>query len=434
MTGERPLRIAYLVQQFPPEIGAGPARVLELARRWQQAGAAVTVITALPSRQLPGMPAGAVHPAYRGRHFLEEQHEGIRVLRSWVYSSPRGGFARTLANNASFLATSVAHALARLGAVDVLIASSPPFFPHLAGALVAGARRLPLVLELRDLWPDYLVQLGVLRDGAAPTRALFALERALLRRARAVAVVTESFRTRALAKGADPTRTAVLPNGVEPRAYYRAVEPPPLPSLARERGEFIAGYLGTFGAGQALGVMVDVATILAREAPAIRLVLAGSGPDRANVAALAAAAALPNLALEPAIPRAQTRAFYNACDVCLVPLAPVPVFQETVPSKIFEIMACERPVLASTGGETRRIIDESGCGLAVPPGDARAIADALRQLHARPAAERAAMGARGRGHVLAHYDRDAVADRYLDLLRDVTGITRPLAVAGRPAP
>jgi len=200
------LRIAYLVQQFPPEVGAGPARVLELGTRWAAAGAEVTVITALPSRQLPGLRAGETHPAYRGRWFLAERQDGIRVLRSWVYSSPRGGFARTLANNLSFLGSAVLHGLARLGGADVLIASSPPFFPHLAGAILARMRRVPLVLELRDLWPDYLVDMGVLHRQAAATRALFALERRLLRRARSVAVVTESFRQRAIAKVADPAR------------------------------------------------------------------------------------------------------------------------------------------------------------------------------------------------------------------------------------
>src|SRR5688572_6584751 len=116
------MRIAYLVQQFLPEVGAGPARVAEMATRWKARGAEVTVITGMPNR-----PEGRIHPEYRGRFFVEEEWLGMRVLRSWLYASPKHGFARTVTNNLTFMATATAHAIARLGPMDVLIASSPPF-------------------------------------------------------------------------------------------------------------------------------------------------------------------------------------------------------------------------------------------------------------------------------------------------------------------
>ena len=112
------LRIGYLVQQFAPEVGAGPARVVEMATEWQRLGAEVTIITGMPNR-----PEGRIRPEYRGRLFVDETFLGMRVLRSWLYASPKAGFGRTILNNTTFMITAAAHAVVRAGSLDVLIAS-----------------------------------------------------------------------------------------------------------------------------------------------------------------------------------------------------------------------------------------------------------------------------------------------------------------------
>jgi glycosyltransferase involved in cell wall biosynthesis len=130
-----------------------------------------------------------------------------------------------------------------------------------------------------------------------------------------------------------------------------------------------------------------------------------------------------NVSIHDSIPKDQTRGCYHSFDVCLVPLAPIPAFESTIPSKIFEIMACERPVLASVNGEARAIVEKSGCGIAVPPGNSEAIAHAVRQIRALTPDMRRQMGARGRQYVRQHYSRDTLARRYYERL---------LLVAGRP--
>lgn len=406
------LRIGYLVQQFPPEVGAGPARVTEMAERWIAAGASVTVITGMPNR-----PAGRIHPDYRGKLFVEEELRGMRVLRSWLYANPRHGFAQTLMNNTSFMATSALHGALRGGRFDVLIASSPPFFPHISGVALAALRRTPLVLEIRDLWPDYLVGMGVVKNDRV-IRGVFALERALLARAARVVVVTDSFRERVARKGVAPELIDVVPNGVDTRHYYPAAEEPPIEALRREVDEFIVGYLGNFGAGQGLESVIEAAALLAGGSERIRFVLAGDGPNREAVLERAKGRGVANLSIHPSIAKEQTRAFYNACDVCLVPLASFPILQETVPSKIFEVMACERPVLASLGGEGARIVGEAGSGVVVPPGEPEAMAEAIRRLHATSTEERREMGRRGGRYVAAHNSRDRLAGKYLELLTE----------------
>ncbi len=408
--------IGYLVQDFPPEVGAGPARVFEMSRRWQELGARVTVITGMPNRRLPGRGDGNVDPRYRGRISMEEDWEGIRTLRSWLFTSERRSTWATILNHLSFTVSSFTNVMARRERFDVIIASSPPFLPQLSGAMLAMLRGTPLVLELRDLWPDYMVELGMLRSRAS-RQALFGLERWLLNRADEVVVVTESFRTRLIAKGVAAEHLHVVPNGVDLVRYAAQPSRPPVDALVKRAGEPIVGYLGTFGRGQGLSVVVDAAERLRARIPDARFVLAGGGPEVAAITE--AARRLPEGAISilPPVPRDATSAFYNACDVCLVPLAPIPVFQETIPSKIFEVMACERPLVASLAGEGARIVAESGGGIATPPGDAAALADAIEHLLVLPQDKRLEMGRRARAYAAAHYDRTTLADRYLELLR-----------------
>jgi len=418
LEGRRPLRIGYLVQQFIPEIGAGPARAAEMTKRWAAAGAEVTVITAMPNR-----PQGRIHPQYQGRLFSSETWEGVRVLRSWLFARPGGGLGLTLVNNTSFAVTAGINALRRAGPLDVLIASSPPYFPLLAGAVLRALWDTPLVLELRDLWPEYLIDMGVIRARLLQ-EALLAADRALLRRADHVVVVTEPFRTRVIAKGIPPERCTVITNGVDPVQYSPGSAPPPIPQLTGAPGGFVVGYLGNFGAGQGLGVVLDAARRLAALGSNISFVLAGDGTELAQVRANAAALALPNLTITAAIPKAETRAFYLNCDCCLVPLAPIPVFADVLPSKCFEIMACGRPVIASAAGEVASLLERSGGGWAVPPGDGAALAEALGRLSRLPVTERAAMGARGTTYVSQHFHRDILAQRYLAVLESAAGFPR----------
>jgi colanic acid biosynthesis glycosyl transferase WcaI len=433
------MKIAYVVQAFPPEIGAGPARAHELTRRWLETGSSVSILTAMPVR-LPAAdtapaPAGAdrvdradraeraaaARGGYRGI-FAREDVDGRDVLRSWSYATRSSGVLPQVANNTSFMLTAAAHGLLRMPRPDVLIASSPPFFPHFTGRLLAARYRAPLVLEVRDLWPDYLVGFGMLRRGSAAARALFAAERSVLRAAAGVVVVTDTFADRIAAKGVDRRRIAVVPNGVD-LGRYRPAPPPPDAVTAPDRSgaappaPLTFGYLGNFGRGQDLGVMVEVARLLRGEP--VRIVLIGEGPERGRVEAAARAAGVTNLEIRDAVPRAATEACYHAFDVCLVPLAAVADFADTIPSKIFEIMACARPVLASVAGETQRLVENAGNGIAVPPADAPAIAAAIRRFAAMEPAQRHAMGLRGRDHVVRNYDRDVLADRYHAFLQDV---------------
>jgi glycosyltransferase involved in cell wall biosynthesis len=386
-----------------------------MSHRWQEQGARVTVITGMPNRRIPGRGEGRIDTKYRGHLFVEEDWEGIRTLRSWVYASSSLGFGAKMVNNASFMVTGFANALGKAGHPDVLIASSPPFLPHISGAFLAKVWHIPLVLEIRDLWPDYLVQMGVLK-GKAAQGALFGLERWLLKQASHVVVVTDSFKERVVEKGIPRERISVIPNGVDVERYV------PAERLAKD--QFLVGYIGTFGRGQGLLAVVEAARLLATRAPDIRFKLVGDGPEREILKEAIRGQGLTNIEISPPIPRDETVAFYNSCNVCLVPLAAIPIFQETIPSKIFEVMACGRPLIACLEGEGARIVSKSAGGITTPPGDGASLADAIVRMRELPAHDRANMGVSARKFVIEHYNRRLLADKYSRILQQlVTRVT-----------
>ncbi len=409
--------LQYVNQDFLPEVGAGPARLSEMSRQWQAHGASVTIVAGFPTRRIPGQRESAGMPeAYRGRWTAIEDWDGLRAIRSWVFTGAgRGMIGKTL-DGLSFAISGYIAARRLAKKPDLIIASSPPFFPHFTGLALSRHYRVPLILELRDLWPDYMVEMGMLKN-AVLRRMLFAMERWLLVRADHVVVVTESFRKRAINKGVLPERISVIPNGVDLERYVSL----PLETSAgfdgpREVGTKVIGYLGTFGRGQGLEQVIRAATRLRITNPELRFVLIGDGPERVKIENMVAEHSIGDIVeLRPSINRDATPDFYRACDIVLVPLAAIPIFQETIPSKIFEVMASGRPLIASLAGEGARIVSASGGGMCVPAGDDAALGNAILQLLALPDSVRRGMGASAREWVSTHFDRRVLADRYFDL-------------------
>lgn len=405
-------RIAYLAQHFLPESGALPARVSEMARVWVAQGAEVTVLTAMPHR-----PEGRIRDGYRGRLFSDDIEDGIRVLRCWVYASPSLSPAATFMNNISFAKLSAIQGMTADVHPDVLIASEPPFFPHATGMWLARWWGIPVVLEIRDLWPDYVAEMGLLPRTAE--RLLFAAERFMLRRADHVVTVTESFRSRVIAKGVAPERASVISNGIDPD-FYRPVAAPKLhPALVRRDGERVVGYLGNFGRGQALDQVIEAARLIRLRRRNVRFVLVGDGPTSPGISSRATELGGDFVSIWPPIPKKETVDFYNACDVVLVPHAPLKLFAETVPSKLFEVMACGRPLVASVAGEAAEIVRSSGGGLVVEPGDPVSLAEAIGETLDDKSGRLAASGAAMRAFVMREYSRAALANRYFEILRSI---------------
>jgi glycosyltransferase involved in cell wall biosynthesis len=405
------LRIAYVCHYFVPEPAAPAARVHEFARAWVQAGSRVSVITTFPNH-----PTGRIPPAYRGRWWSTERLDGIDVLRCWLYAVPNRGVGRRGLDHLSFMLTALLFGLPRLGPVDVVVASSPTLFSAVAAWLIARLRRVPFVLEVRDLWPAAIVGLGLMRPGSLAVRGLEWLAAFLYRQAALVVVVTGAFAERLVLEGVPRHKLAVIPNGADTHLFSPLVDGKACREALGLTERFVVAYIGSHGLSHGLGAVLDAAAAQ----PDITYLLVGDGADRDRLVAERDRRKLSNVIMRPSVAKADVPGLYAAADVCLVPLRDVPLFQAFVPSKLFEVLAAGRPVIGAVRGEAREILARSGGALLVEPEHGDQLAAAVAQLRADPIL-RATLARSGRAFAEQHYDRDTLAARYLTLLRTVVG-------------
>lgn len=403
------MKILLLCHYFAPEPGAPQARLLETSRAWVAAGHEVTVLTGFPNH-----PTGILAENDRGLLFREDRMDGIRILRSWLYATPNKGFLRKIAGHLSFMVTAVLIGGARARRPDVVIASSPTFFSVLSAFVLGLYWRRPFVFEVRDLWPAIFSELGVLTNRRI-LGVLEGLELFLYRRAARVITVTEGFRQDIVKRGIDSAKVATITNGVDPEFFSPRIEQE---AERRRTGKFTVLYLGAHGISHALQRILDVAEELSGD-PEIEFVFVGSGAEKEGLVARAERDGLQNVRFVPPVGKTEVREWYGAADVALVPLRDVPLFTTFIPSKLFEVLACEVPVVASVAGEAAEIARRSGGAIVVPPEDVVGIRDALLDLKADDE-KRQAMGRAGRKFVVLEYDRRVLARRYAGVLAEVT--------------
>ena len=403
------MEVLYVSQYFPPEPGAPAARVHELARAWVTSGIKVSVLTAFPNH-----PTGVVPPEYRGSLYRQETVDGIRVHRTYIYPAANAGVWGRALNYISFALSALVTGVLKAKAPDVVVATSPQFLVALAGYLVAGIRRVPFVFEVRDLWPASIVAVGALRAGSWPVRLLETLERFLYRRAQHIVVVTDAFKEIIAASGIPDAKISVVKNGVDLKQFRPGPKPRELLARHGMEGKFVAAYIGTIGMAHGIGRILDAARRL-QPVPEVQFIVVGEGAERAALSAAAAAEGLANVKFIGAVPRSEVRNWILASDVCLVPLRNRQLFRTVIPSKMFEILACARPVLLSVAGESADLLRQANAGLVVDPENTDQLCQAIMFLKEQPDLAQA-MGARGRSFVKDHFDRGRQAIEYGNLL------------------
>jgi glycosyltransferase involved in cell wall biosynthesis len=403
------MRIAVYSHYFLPEIGAPSARIGDFARQWLADGHEVHVATCFPNH-----PTGRVYPGYSLRRYQHESLQGINVHRSWTYVTPNKGILKKTLGHATFWGSAAFSSTRRIPAPACAIGTSPTFFAAMAARTCARKHRVPYIMEVRDLWPAIFVDLGVIRNRAV-IRALEVWEMNLYRTAARIVTVTESFRQNLIKRGLPPTKVVTITNGAD-TDYWQPVSEG-AEALRRElglQGQFVVLYIGAHGISQGLGAVIKVAERL-RSERGLRFLFVGEGADKDKLSAEVNRLGLSNVSFLDPVNKARVRDFYAMADLSLVPLRNIPLFDTFIPSKMFEIMAVGRPILASVRGEAADILRRSGGALVVEPEDDAGLAQALLNLR-EDSATRDQMGRQGRAFVEAHFSRQELARRYLDVI------------------
>ncbi len=406
------MHILFLTHYFPPEVNAPASRTHENAKRWVRAGHRVTVLTCVPNH-----PAGLVYPGYRNRLKQWEEIDGIRVLRVGTWLSANQGIGKRILNYFSYLVSAVLLS-PLVEDADIVVSTSPQFFCGLAGYFVSGARRVPWVLEIRDLWPESIIAVGAVRNRSL-IRLLEGVETFMYRRADRVVALTNAFRWHIAGRGVPAALIDVIKNGADLERF----RPSPRENAFRAdhglRGKFVASYVGTHGMAHGLDTILQAAEALKADTR-IAFLLVGDGAERAGLLSEKARRGLDNVVMLPQQPKERMPEILAASDACLVMLKKTELFKTVIPSKLFEAMAMERSIVLGVEGESREIVEAGACGLCIEPENAAALADALVRLADDPALC-SRLGENGRKFVARDYDRDVLAERYLSLLCNTVG-------------
>lgn len=415
------MRILYVSQYFPPEMGAPAARVSELSRYWAQMRHEVTVLTGFPNH-----PTGVVPPEYRSRLrrlLYREEWEGVRVERTWLWPLPNRKTTERILNYSSFCLSAALRG-SFLPRPQIVIGTSPQLLCGLAGWWISRAQSVPFVLEVRDLWPESLEAVGVSGQQSAMNRVLGAIARFLYRHSEHIVVVTNAFKDHLVREYAvPPKKISVVENGVETDLFTPDCD---ASAVRRELGlaqSFVVSYIGTFGNAHGLGVVLDAADRL-RENPHIRFLLVGEGAEKESIAASARTRGLHNIEVRDQYPRERVPGLICASDVCLVPLKDSPVFQTVVPTKMLEFMSCAKPVVLGVRGEAAGILTEAKGGIVVTPGSVDELVAAISTLHSDEGL-RLRLGVSARSFILQSRSRRKTAEIYAHVLNRCVEISRP---------
>jgi glycosyltransferase involved in cell wall biosynthesis len=402
------MNILYISQYFPPEVGATQNRAVEMAGHLVRLGHQVTVLT-----EFPNHPKGIIPEQYRGRLYEIDELNGIRVIRVWVLARPKKNFFTRMGFYLSFMFVAALVGTFSKGRYDIVYATSPPYFVGVTGLWLSLVKRARFVYEVRDLWLRSAKELGEVNNPRVLALAGH-LDNLYYRKAKRVIAVTQGIYQELLAKGLKEKLHLVY-NGTNTELLYDRG--------AGKRhelgwdGRFVVLYAGILGIAQGLEHICAAARAMKTVAD-VQFVFIGEGPVKEQVRQLQKEWALTNLTLMEQVAREEIADYVSAADCGLVPLKNKEVFRGALPSKMFDIMACRRPVILSVDGEARELLEKVGAGLYVEPENVEQLQQAVLRLKTDRALC-ASMGQAGRAFVENNFSRRQAAVNLEGILQQV---------------
>ncbi|MCS1408643.1 MAG: putative glycosyltransferase EpsD [Verrucomicrobia subdivision 3 bacterium] len=401
------MKVVLIHQTFVAPEEAGGTRHFELASHCEKQGIQFTIVasnlTYLTGKSVienPGL-------------ITEEKRGPVRILRARTLATlHRSFFWRTL-SFLSFMVTSVWAGL-RAGPVDLVMGTSPPIFQALSAWVVALLRRRPFVFEVRDLWPEFAIDIGILKNPILIGIARL-LERFLYWQSEHLMVNSPAYKKYLTKqKDVDANKVTLIPNGVNPQMF----DPNACGEAFRREWDledkFLVVYAGAVGMANDIPNILRAARGLMSD-EGIHVAIVGDGKELGKMKELAAELKVTNVTFTGAMPKSRMPEVLAASDVCLATLRDIPMFRAPYPNKVFDYMAAGRPTVLGIDGVIREVIEEAEAGIFVPPGDSGALSAAIQRLRQDPELC-AAMGRAARDGVVRNFDRSVHARKFGELL------------------
>lgn len=417
------MKILYVSQYFPPEMGAPAARVSELSRLWASHGHDVTVLTGFPNH-----PIGVIPAEYRSkfrRLVIREDFENVPVVRTWLLPFPNCKSWERILSYGSFCLSAAATG-SFLPCPDVVIATSPQLLVGLSGWWLARIKRVPFVLEIRDLWPESLAAVGTGSQTSLLYRALGRIAHFLYTAADRIVVVTPAFKDHLIRAWNVPSeKIAVVENGVDCELFRPRENTNPIRQQMNAQGKLVFSYIGTVGMAHGLKTLIDAASQMQQSASNVVFWVLGEGAEKEQIVSLARSRHLTNIRFIDQQSREKIPDYISASDACMVLLKKSELFKTVLPTKMLEFMACARPTIVGVDGYARQLVEDANAGIWVEPENPTALANAVTRL-AQDESLRYSLGNNGRDCVQQNFTRQRSAQNYIAFLEDLLDSQDPM--------
>jgi len=404
------MKILFFSHYFPPEVNAPASRTYANCKRWAEAGHRVTVITCAPN-----CPDGVVYKGYRNRLFQREVRDGIEVIRVWTFLAPNKGTFFRIVNYLSYMLSGIVVGIFQKKP-DIMIATSPQFFCGWAGIIASRLKNVPLLLEIRDIWPESIIAVGAIKN-VTVIRFIEWWEKKMYHLARHIIAVGDGYKQQLLEKGVSSQRISVVMNGVDKSIFSPRPTDTKLKSQLGITDKFVCSYVGTIGLAAGLEVVLRAALILEEtKRDNIVFLLVGSGAMRDDLEAEQKRLGLSNVIFTGRLKKSEMPAILSISDAVLVHLTKTDLFLTVMPSKIFEAAGMARPIICGVAGHAAELVKKAGGGICIEPENPGQLVDVIDFLVDHPDKGKK-MGESGYKFITEHYDRDILAENYLGIIK-----------------
>ncbi len=395
------MKILLIHQAFASLDEPGGTRHHELSNYLAQSGNEVIIICS-PISYMTGK-----DQANLGIEIVKVGLGSITIQRVRTYRAIHRSFVHRTISFITFMLTSFWAALF-VADVDVVWGTSPPIFQVITTWLVARLKRAPLLFEVRDLWPAFAIQVGVLKNSTLIWLSEW-LERFLLKQADCVVVNSPGFVEHVKERGAKWVEC--IPNGADPALFDGKVKGDRLRSHYGLEGKYVVLYAGAHGISNDLGTVLLAADQLKKYSD-IQIVFVGDGKEKPALIEMSARLGLSNVTFLDAVKKNEMPEMLAMADACLAILKPIPLYGTVYPNKVFDYMAAGKPIILAMEGVIRKLVEQAQAGLIVSPGDAQGIAQAILTLKNQPDLAKK-MGGNGRRLIEDEFNRQKLAQQFL---------------------
>ena len=379
------MNILMISENFFPEKNAPAKRLYEHAKKWVDLGHNVKVITGVPNA-----PKGIIYPGYKNKFIQKEMIDGIQVFRVWTFIAKYSGFILRSLDFLSFMITSLFFGIFTKK-IDIIISTTPQFLPVISGYILSIIKRVPFVLELRDLWPESIVAVNAMKKDSLIIKVLQKIANHVYKNSSVIVVVTDSFKDYLIKLGINKEKIIVIKNGFN---FDRTLKPSKNIDKVREElnlnSNLTVSYIGTIGMAHGVNILLETAKICKD----VIFIDAIDWQEIVNINQLISAN--------------------------IIHLKKLDLFKTVIPSKIFESMALKKPILAGLIGESLEIILTSKSGIGIEPENELSLKNAIDYIQKNPSDSKQ-LGLNGYNFVKKNYNREVLAEK---MISDITKLIK----------